>query len=409
MADNMFALPEEFKTEVFKNLIDQAPSVYVDSKARVEKAVAAGEYWLKLVDEQTAKDGRITDELDLKLNEYLVKIKAAHKNINEQRIPITTFIATIPKLYTTLENLIDITKPETVPAKVQIARNKLATYKIQEQKKAEEARQRAVAVEKEKISISSTIEIQLNQYFNEYLSTKKKNIISRFESVTLESAKEFEKTLNEFKPAYPRKHYDEFKPVITSTLLSEDDIRLITVNVTSDKFTNFADEYRLTLTELKEDKLNLLPSKYRALEEIAAANEEEKLRLQKIEDERIAADKLKEQQALELRNKAVELQVETNATELEVNTLFDSQANITTEAPKVKESVSITVLHAAGYKLLLAKYFEEEGINEMVDNLNKKTFLQVKTFCEKLSLKTGEEIKSQYLRYEEVYKAKNVK
>ncbi len=72
---------------------------------------------------------------------------------------------------------------------------------------------------------------------------------------------------------------------------------------------------------------------------------------------------------------------------------------------KVRTTLDIKVTHPAGYVQIFSFWFEKEGMNLGTDNIEKKTVAQMKRFCADWANKHGEVIESDYIKYEESYKA----
>ena len=86
--------------------------------------------------------------------------------------------------------------------------------------------------------------------------------------------------------------------------------------------------------------------------------------------------------------------------------MVDTQADLFTEAPKVKEGYDIKVLNPAGYLQLISFWFENEGKNLTNDKIESMSITRIKAFCEKYAVKNDVTIESKLLVYEPVYKAK---
>jgi len=174
----------------------------------------------------------------------------------------------------------------------------------------------------------------------------------------------------------------------------------------------FKEEYKTAIAEKKAYYTDRLTSRYRQLYEL---NTE---KISEAERALVAAEaeKTKEAERLRLdneaaaRNSKAASEAETAKQVLTANTLFDVQGSVPVQEPaKVRESYNIVITHPAGYQLIVAKYFEKEGLAQPIDALEKKTLGSMKLFCEKLMKDSGEKIVSPYLRYEKDFKAVNTK
>ncbi len=79
------------------------------------------------------------------------------------------------------------------------------------------------------------------------------------------------------------------------------------------------------------------------------------------------------------------------------------------KGPETRSGYQITILHQAGAVEIFNFWFQKEGANCTIDEIEKKSIAQMKGFCERVAHKDGEMIQSKYLKYEPVYKAVNRK
>jgi len=143
------------------------------------------------------------------------------------------------------------------------------------------------------------------------------------------------------------------------------------------------------------DALNAEAERQRLANE-AAENE----RLRKVEEKARLQEEARQSQ---LRAEAT---ATVNATGQSVSAMVDTQADLFTEAPKVKEGYNIKVLNPAGYLQLISFWFENEGKNLTNDKIESMSVTRIKAFCEKYAVKNDVTIESKLLVYEPVYKAK---
>jgi flagellar biosynthesis GTPase FlhF len=126
------------------------------------------------------------------------------------------------------------------------------------------------------------------------------------------------------------------------------------------------------------------------------ADREERERIQREEDDKAA--KLKAEQDAEA-TKQVEM----------AQTLFDNAVETAAVVEEVKaiEGYEIEVVNPAGWLQIAQFWFQNEGIKCSNDEIEKKTFKQMKAFCEKWYKKNGATgLSSPYIKYNEVFKAK---
>jgi len=399
MSENtQIALPETFKPEVFKSLIDKAPQVFIENKTSVEKAVAFGNNLLA-----QAQAG-MNDELDTKLNNYLVRVKDTIKLMNDKRSPITSMFTAVSKLYTGLEATIDPAKPESIYSKIQKHRNDYATAKAQKAAQERAAADRKLREEQELIAIRSNLEMNVRKAFDTYLNSEIDRLQGLFNGLTLENFKVDSEQIKNFGEVYLFTHFEN---IGVNILPSQ---KHILIDVKTGKYEQYKEELRAIIQEKKAYYIDRITSKYRELHEIANAQlcDAEKAQLAFEAQQREAAEKAKLEKEAAERQAQEAAKIEANKTVLTANTLFDIQSSTSIqETAQVRSGYEITVTHPAGYQLIVAKYFEKEGMLQPIDVLEKKTLGQMKTFCEKLAKDKDEKIVSPYLRYKETFKAVN--
>lgn len=391
---------ELIKVDAFKQIIDTAP----DSLAKNQiSANSAETYGINLLAKVTSEG--MTDELDKQLNDYQVKLKKTYELMNDRRTPITKIFDDVKKAFTSLEAKIDPKSKENIYFKIQAERNKWAEKKAKEAaEKAKEA-ERKIAVEKERIEAQTQIESQLQMYFNNHLSSLKQSINSEFERMTLETAEAFKKKISGYTPAYNFNHFELFKANVFTNYLTSEELNNVLINVKAGKFDQFALDFKTQLTDLKTSAIEKIPSKVKELTEISNANEVEKARLQKEAAERKALEEARLQKESAERNAKALQDAETAKNVMTANTLFDLQGTVAENTASVREGYEIEVLHPSGYQLIVAFYFEKEGLKETPEKLGNMKLSSMKTFCEKWAKDKDEKIQSIYLRYKETYKA----
>jgi hypothetical protein len=117
-------------------------------------------------------------------------------------------------------------------------------------------------------------------------------------------------------------------------------------------------------------------------------------------------EKKKLEESAEQARLNAEAEAQIKASGQRAGALVDTQADLFSQAPKVKEGYSIQVLNQAAYLLLAQFWFEKEGKTLASDKFEAMTFSRIKVFCEKWAAKNEEFIESKLIKYEPIYKAK---
>lgn len=404
-------LPETFKPEIFKKLIDQAPDIYTGAQTIVNKALNIGK---KLIDEvnkeKKENNGRISDTLDERLKNYLNNSKNAKKNINDKRSPVTKIFQDVSKLYINLENLLDVNKSDTFASSIQTFRNELAGIKEAERKERERKLQREKKVEEEKVTVRTEIQKQIKEKYYKYIEIVKDKIFSLFIDLTLENWNKQVEELKDFDTKYPENHYTSIQTKVDYYYISDEQYNAIRdTQFAFDKYADFSGHFTKNIDTVKVDLIEKLPGKKKELEAINAANAEEAKKLKEKQAKREAeeAEKARLEQEAQKTNAVIETESEDAVTK--ANLLFDMEAKnaeITTEN-KVKKQYKIEITNPAGFLLIVSFYFQKEGNGKTVEVLGKKSLNSMVTFAEKYYDKHGEKVYSPHVIYKEVVKALN--
>ncbi len=380
---------------------------------------------------------------DERSNKYLANCSVALKEEKELRAVITQLMTEFSRMFTAAENEIDKTKPHTVPYEVQNNRDTYAKQLAEEEKRrareAEEAAAKARARIEQKTKISTAIATCLNSF----LARKKEAWNKAFTEITLENIEEISTNLANLNCSFPETKLSE---IVTYTIspvypFSPEELKKIDGEAFQEfGFMSFYDQYSADLEELKRNLIDRLPSKKLELESIAKAAEEDRIRQEEIaraegarkkqlEEEAKAAEVLRQQQAEAIRKREsedaerlrIEAEEKQKQSQMELDlksqadqtmVMFEKEASIaevSTPKPESRTGYEIIVQHPVGYTQIFQFYFEREGKTLALPDLGRKTLDQMKSFCEKTALKTGEKIESKFLQYKDVYKAVNRK
>lgn len=398
----------QLTTEKFQEIAPNMSKTLESNKTRASKGVAYGKSILSEI-----QDKGMSAEMDEKCNKYLVLCRTAVKEMQEERKPFTVFLDTIKKEFTAAENFLDVTKQGTEAFQIQIHRNEFVTQlkKEEAQKKKEAAAK--LAKDQEAIDNRTVFESQLSKYLQNYIASQKISLQNSFNAITLDNFNDKSEKLKALKAKYPKEHFDKFSPFFTNEYHSKEELVQIQNEMFKKQDLNIlAGVVEGEINAFIKELIDKLPSLKLELERIAKAGEEEKKRLELEKVAREAKEKAdaEAKAKLDAEKKEAELQAQNMAqkTEAMMNNeveLFESSA----ESPEVRTGFKINILHHAGAMEIIAFWFENEGKNLTITELEKKSILQMKAFCEKMAFKIGEKIESKYLSYVPVYKAVNKK
>lgn len=445
--------------EIFRS----APEILKANQERSSKALAVGQNII----EQFGNAWNIEDEeeklaalaiADERANKYLVNCGAALKEEKEMRAAITQMMDEFKKMFTSAENDIDKTKPNTIPLKVQNWRDQFAqeSFNVRERKRKEA--ERIAAKAKEAIDIKADVANNYSLQYNNYLLERKQNMTKSFNAITLENFDEKETKLKAVQFNF------QFVPSLEwpgTSLHTTTEVREIVENGIAEKSVEYSSNYIAEMNLLRDELIDKLPSKKAELvehkrlvdeasaaaedariadekrkEEIAKANEAERKRLE--EESRIAKEKedarlaklkadqdaaeaaqkqREDEEAARLKEQAEEAQkqaeqkVEMEKAGGHTMVMFEQEASIaeTSSTAEVRQGYEIAILHQAAYVQIFQLWFENEGKNLTIDKIGNTKLDQMKAWAEKYAQKTGTKIESKFMRYEDSFKAVNRK
>ena len=457
----MEATNQIIKIDEFKDLISNAPSVLVENQTSQKKAVEAGANLIEL-----AKQG-MNDIVDAQLATYIDKVKKTKKTMNERRSPFTQMMTIISKEFTSLEGSLDNPINEAQGMRDEYA-TKLMKERQELERQAQlklEKEKEAIEIEKlfrigyaeanseyiltfkkqklewfngltlENIDLAHTI---INDFDNNLRDSQfvfqvvipleilhhdideKVEITSKItQSLCYSAMADFKISMADFKQELLDMLPSKKNQLYESERLRLEELELQRIEAERQKKVAESAAEAKRLAELEQDEVkkkqmeeDARMAALKAEEERQAAEHAEVERKRKLdedtenerkrqEDARIKA----ESEALQSKQRA-EAEAAVTAAGQSVNAMVDTQANLFQEAPKVKESYNINVIHPAGYLQLASFWFENEGKNLPNDKIESMTFGRIKSFCEKYAVKNDVTIDSKLISYEPIYKAK---
>lgn len=426
-----------FEPEKFMEIIQKAPEALQANTNSVTKAKAVGQALL-----DTIEASGMSAELDAECNKYQVILKKTYDVLQDRRKPFTSIMDEFKKRYTSLEAEIDPKNPQSHYARIQVKRNEFAQAELEKQKEKERLAQLELAKNKERNDVRARVEVAVSNQFNSFLTGKLNEISALLNEATLEDIDTKAHIIINYPEEYNIKHLEGISSAtiavsIPVMYIKTEDVVGIVEEVKAAKKEQFIQQYTLDVQSHKEsvslriaarrNELQELESarlaKIKADEELRIAKENadkaEQERLQKLADEqakenaRLAqeAEERKKEEELRLAQEAKEREekaaseAKANQSAADMTDLFNATEQAAAPAPAAKEAYEIEVTNVAAYLLIAQFWFEKEGMSCTPEEIEKKTFKQMKTFCEKWALKNEEKIKSPYINYKEVAKA----
>lgn len=437
-------------------VLKTGPAILLNNQARKDKALTVGRNILTLIMSQG-----MSAELDERAMKFLANVSAANKEMKEERSAVTQIMDQLKKMYTEVENDLDVKKDGSIPAQIQKHRDQYAKQLAEEAEARRKEAERQAQKAKEAVDIKFSAENAIMNGFMQYLSDKKAKLVNAFNGATLETIADVEAKLNAYVPNYPQKTHQEI-PVKASYWLHKDEEAADIYNIVrADKYPGFAAQYESEMNAVKVDLLGKIASKLNELQEqrrlaeeadrvaeearkaeaerqqaIAAANAKERERLEREAEEARKEEAARQAEIQRQREAAVQEQLRREeeeamkrkeeeeaarlAAEQEANArkqgeetmvMFEKEAAIAdgTQAPEARQGFEIAVLHPVGYTQLFALWFEKVGRELPIDKIGNTKLDQMKAWAEKEAHKTGTKIESKFLQYNETFKAVNRK
>lgn len=406
MENQLISLQDQYNNSIA--LFQNGSQILVQNELLISKIRASGQ---SIINKIQANEGKLTPELDKLCNDFIAKANQRLKEMNEARAPITQMLTAVQKMFTSLEAQLDIKKPDTEMAILQSFRNEYAKQIAEEQRKKKEEAERQAKKAQEAISIKSNVETQLSQYFNSYVAAEKQKIQNRFNSLTLAEFDSSIEKLKELNPVYQYEHFKAFAPSIQAFYNDKAEIENIVLNSVTGKFDGFCKTFIQELSEFINSLLARSASKKSELIALAEADAEEKERLEKEQLQRQKAEEERIKREAEEAQKQAELQAQSQAAAEETMVLFEKEAALAvdTPAPATRQGYEIEVLHPAAWVQIFQLWWEHEGKSLEAEKIEKKTMSAMKKACESLAHKKNIKIESQFLKYNETFKAVNKK
>lgn len=388
-----------------QEVIVSGSEILQSSELRVSKAISIGDKLLKEIQDQG-----MSAELDERCNKFLVNCRNAKSDIETQRKPITAFFDTIKKQFTEIEGKLDPKKSETLPTAIQYYRDGYVKKLRQEEEAKQKLAQDKLDKENEIIDLKSSIESQLSTYVQNHILERKQKLQSSFNAITLEVFEAKSKALKGLTITYDRAHFDSFSPDFQRKLLTPaEGSSLLNEFMESKDFNLISVVVVQEIQYFKKELIDKLPSLKTSLEEMAkaGAEEQERLKAEKVQREAAAEIKLKADAEAERIRKEEELEVAKVANQ--TNAMMDNMEISGGATPETRDGFKITLLTKTAIAEIFTFWFQREGITLTIEELEKKTIAQMKAYCEKVGHKSGDMIVSENLKYEPVYKAVNRK
>ncbi|MBR5835178.1 MAG: hypothetical protein IKY66_03345 [Bacteroidales bacterium] len=389
-------------TENISVITQNAPQAYQNNKTSHDRCIEFGQSLLNRV-----RAEGMTDELDQEIATFIDRARKTVKKMNDGRAPITKLFDEFRKVFTTMENDVDVTKSGSIPALLQEERNKYARKKAAEEaaRRAEEERKHLAeqARKKYRADLMDDYQRQFNTYVGQILNglTQLNSSLSldNWDAVTAE----MKGVSDVLAPAWIESVYSSVLRPVNLTLEQQSEIRN---SVAAELRPRFEEQFKWEVGEHKSQLLARLPSKKQELESAAKASAEEAARIQAEMQAREAAEAARQEQERREREEQERRMRETAGQIAEVGGLFDNAAvSVPSYQPKTSVKKKITPLNVEAFPVMFAFWWEEVGRKMTVEELSKQ-FKTIQTFCDK---RANDKSSPVFLQDENIYYEDDIK
>ena len=392
------------RKENIELIVSSAPEAYRENVVSHDRCIEAGKLLL-----QRIADTGMTDELDQQVAIFLEKARKTVRKMNDKRAPLTKLFDEIRTTFTGMENDIDASKSNSVPALLQAERNRYAAKKREEELARQREAMRQQQIEQARAKYRTDCDSHYRSQFRSYLDFHLEGLRNLFAEVTLDNYDERMSVIANFNVTLSQ---DDEKTICSTTppFYTNNAVPLNEIaDITSASFEcllpHMRNEFERTLLEERQRILQLMPSKKMELERAAKASAEEAERIRQQMKEREEAEAKRMEQERQQREQQQRMEDEMKAKQSEMGSLFD-QAQVATPTYQPKTSVrkKLVPMNVEAFPEIITMWWTKEGCKLSIEELTKMFKKQI-TFCEKCA-KDGELIQSEHIYYEDEVTAK---
>lgn len=412
-------------------IIATLPDVLQEVQLRVSKAENVGRKLLQEIDEQG-----MTPERDALVKDYIVKIAALKKELENKRKPATQSFDIIKTMFTSEEAKID-PKGEII-SQLQRYRNEFAAAEAARIKREQEEAERKIQKGKEAAAIAGEIILQISNALINFLDERKKSIQGAFNNIILEVFAEKEVALRNMVCEFPEAKMGEIvkiniPPHLTALHTSEERQQILHIEWQKFDFASFKQRYQQEITDIKTRLISELPAKKAELEAQAeaerkrieaaeaarkaqeeadrkareakseadrkaaeesrkAAEEAEAKRVQAEAEQKRLAEEQRAREEEEARKAAEDLQRQQDEAKakaaqqqlaMETNTLFSAAAGVSSSSSQSKTTMKAVLTNNSALVDIFTFWYMNEGAKLPMEDACKKSLNQMIAYAEK--------------------------
>ena len=392
------------RQENVQMIVQSAPNAYNTNSL---SSVRCADFGKNLLDE--IERSGMTDELDKRCADYIDKAKRTLKTMNERRAPFTKLFDQIRSEFTGMENSIDPTKKDTVPYKIQQARNTFAAKKREEVERARQEEMRRQQREQAISRYAQDAEDDYRRQFDGKITSDINALTSLNQSLTIENFDEVSKKIKNFDVKLGNEWFQYCQSHAHKPYeISDGEAVQIRQSVLNRLSRQFKEQYASEVGEYRDTIADALPSKKRELERMAKANAEEQARMKAELEAREAAETRRLEEERKRKEEEAMAAKKAQQTANEMDGLFGQAAVATPVGYQSKTAVKKRIVTDSpeGMLAVVSMWWSKEGRFLSMEELC-KIFKKQITFCEKLAndKDSPELISSPFVHYEEEVKA----
>lgn len=335
------------------------------------------------------KEGvKLTPETDKAINDFLVSLKTCVDAMDKSRKPFTQKANEFIKLFTNQENILT----QSLAPVLQKKRDASVTQYKKDQDELDRKAKIKLEQDKQKITLLADAEQQIRNAYLDILNNDKNELLNAFETADANTIDAVEDLLKNIHPEFEQSTFDSILPVVTSDILTVDELTEILEKSKEGKFPKVRDHYKTDLEAFVAHLIDLLPDRR---EEISKGSQSS-----------VVAD-IKEAQAdANLQQEAIEQQVNEKVSNDIASVVMDHKIDLVQNSafiPKAAaiESYSIKVIKREGWAEIFKFYFTHSPEQDL-GKINGNT---MKIFAERMAKAQGLKISADSIEYETKYKA----
>lgn len=353
-----------FEPQNVRTIAELAPQSYNDNLLSHDRCLDAGNILLQRIQ----REG-MSDALDMDIAKFIEKAKATVRKMNGKRTPVTQLFDQIRKVYTSMENDVDPTKADSIPAQLQAHRNAYAKKKHDEEENRRREEAARIAKENAKSRYRTAVEDDYINQFNAFVNKSINELNEMDRRVSLENYDIIYDGVKDYICELP----DSWLQTLVSAALrpvelSPDECRAIQAGVLSGLALRFKEQFPFEVQSSRDEILDRLPSKKKELERIAKASADEAARI-KAEMEAKERAEAARKEAERLEREQQEAAAKTLAAQKqEMDSLFATPAQAVYQ-PKTQVKKKAVISSSDDIMLIIGYWWAQEGCHHSVDDL----------------------------------------